>query len=377
MLKSIIIISILCLSLFSQPSFGQSKDTTKYTSGKYDGYDISRSNLLNLNGPEIVHDFKMRGGDSDGHSFAGLLLLKTLDGGIPSFPKMKGGDSDGHAFGISPNIFNLSGKAFSKMKGGDSDGHAFIYLSSLKSINGMGVTGTPKMQGGDSDGHTFVYLSSLKSLNGLEVTGFPIMQGGDSDGHAIAETPMLTVKGDNTIGYMKMIGGSYDGYVLNLTDTMNLNGVSGICPNSSYSYLTDVNGKTYQWQIDSGTGFIDIMSDNNYSHTDSNTLEINNIISKWSGYKYRCVVDGTRFSSVFTLRIISYWNGSINNQWEEPLNWNCGIIPDKYTDVYISPSKMKADNFPEINSEAECRCIRISKSMSCRVKTGSLTIYGH
>ena len=375
MFKIAIITIILCLSLFLQPSFGQGNDTTKYTSGKYDGHDIFRSNLLNLDGLGLTQDFKMRGGDSDGHAFTSLLL-KTLDGSIPSFPKMKGGDSDGHAIAISPNIFNLNGNPFSKMKGGDSDGHAFVYLSSLKSINGLPATGFPKMQGGDSDGHT-IAITPMTTINGDSSIGYMKMIGGDSDGYVMAATPMLTIKGDNTIGYMKMMGGSYDGYDLITTDTTNLNGVSGICPNSSYSYLSNVSGGTYKWQVDFGAGFTDVINNDDYSGANTNTLVLNNILSNWSGYKYRCVADGIRYSSVYTLRIISYWNGSVDNRWEEPLNWSCGVIPDKYTDVYISSSKMKANNFPEINSEASCRSIKISKTTSCRVKTGSLSIYGH
>jgi len=68
------------------------------------------------------------------------------------------------------------------------------------------------------------------------------------------------------------------------------------------------------------------------------------------------------------------WTGTVSTAWENPANWNCGMIPNATTDVTI-PTGL--NNYPVINSAAICRRIKQQPNTSVLVKTGfSLTLAG-
>ncbi len=49
---------------------------------------------------------------------------------------------------------------------------------------------------------------------------------------------------------------------------------------------------SYQWQLDDGSGFIDLNNDANYSGVTTATLNINNVPISYDGYTYRCLLFG-------------------------------------------------------------------------------------
>ncbi len=108
-----------------------------------------------------------------------------------------------------------------------------------------------------------------------------------------------------------------------------------ICPGGSASFVADLTGSNYQWQADTGSGFVDITDNANYGGTSSATLQLINLPSSWYGYKYRCVVDGNN-SKTFSVKFSNTWTGAANTSWENPGNWSCGIVPDSNTDVVIN-----------------------------------------
>lgn len=148
------------------------------------------------------------------------------------------------------------------------------------------------------------------------------------------------------------------------------------CSNSSIYFPSNILGHTYQWQVNIGAGFVDIGNNMNYSGSKTQVLKISNIPSFWSGYQYRCIVDNRMYySNVYTLRITSYWNGTVDTKWENGANWDCGKVPDRYTDVYIQPGKIQ---YPQITQNgAECKSLSISPQASINVNPlKDLTIYG-
>ncbi|MEN7547291.1 cadherin domain-containing protein [Rapidithrix thailandica] len=52
-------------------------------------------------------------------------------------------------------------------------------------------------------------------------------------------------------------------------------------------------GLTFQWQVDTGSGFTDIIEDATYEHVDTRNLNIVNTPTSFSGYQYRCVVSSS------------------------------------------------------------------------------------
>lgn len=80
---------------------------------------------------------------------------------------------------------------------------------------------------------------------------------------------------------------------------------SNICPNNGISFsIVANNADTYQWQENSGSGFVDITNGGIYSNTTSATLNITNVSVGMNGYQYRCIAsnnDGDAISNSATL----------------------------------------------------------------------------
>lgn len=163
----------------------------------------------------------------------------------------------------------------------------------------------------------------------------------------------------------------YNGKKSNTWFTVNSAEIN-ICPGNSvplfangvsFSYFS-----TYQWQVNTGTGFINISDNNYYDGTSNEELEIKNIPSSFYGYQYRCVVDGLKYSNVLTLKIVSYWNGAVSTAWENPANWNCGNIPDANTDLVIERG---ATNYSVVSFNTSCRNAIVKSGAALTIKLGA------
>ncbi|HEX7905243.1 MAG TPA: FG-GAP-like repeat-containing protein [Chitinophagaceae bacterium] len=73
------------------------------------------------------------------------------------------------------------------------------------------------------------------------------------------------------------------------------------CANGNASFTSNISGTSYQWQLNSGSGFANISNNANYSGATAATLQLTNIPAGWIGYEYRCVVNGINFSNIFKL----------------------------------------------------------------------------
>ena len=109
---------------------------------------------------------------------------------------------------------------------------------------------------------------------------------------------------------------------------------ANLCAGSDIQFQSAQNGTTYQWQVDMGSGFQNIISGPQYSGYNTGTLQINAAPGNFTGYVYRCVVDGGNGAPII-LRYRNVWTGAINNVWANASNWSCGSVPDQYSDVYI------------------------------------------
>jgi murein DD-endopeptidase MepM/ murein hydrolase activator NlpD len=140
-----------------------------------------------------------------------------------------------------------------------------------------------------------------------------------------------------------------------------------VCPDN-YNVLTSnlTGSSSYQWQVNTGSGFVNIANGLYYSGATTRTLQLRNIPSSFYGYQYRCLVDGSATSFVSTIKFTSYWQGGVNKAWENPSNWSCGNVPDANTDVVVGSST----NTPEVNSNASCRSLTLNNGANVTVKTG-------
>jgi hypothetical protein len=137
-----------------------------------------------------------------------------------------------------------------------------------------------------------------------------------------------------------------------------------LCPvTDSITLEPGVIGNSYQWQIDTGNGYINVEEDANHSGATSPLLVLRNPPSSWYGYKYRCVVDGIN-SAAQSLKFTATWLGSFNNLWENPLNWKCGQLPDENSDVIVNY------NFLILNSNRQVRSITVKPGAFFQISFG-------
>ena len=142
-----------------------------------------------------------------------------------------------------------------------------------------------------------------------------------------------------------------------------------LCSGGNSAITSNIVGASYQWQVNTGSGFTNISDNSNYNGTNTNTLQFISIPSFWYGYQYRCIVN-TGVSNVITLHFVNIWNGSVGTSWENPLNWSCGMLPDYNTDVVIHKGSVI------VNSNAICRTLTTGTSVTFTVAgSNSITVY--
>jgi hypothetical protein len=151
--------------------------------------------------------------------------------------------------------------------------------------------------------------------------------------------------------------------------------VSPPCPNANTVFVSGKRGNTYQWQLNTGTGFSNITSGSNYSGVTTENLLLYNTPSSWYGYQYRCLVNGSTYSDTNTLKFTAYWNGNASTAWENTANWNCGILPDANTDVIINSG---VKYFPVLNASTRFRSLSVNKNARLSIiKNTSLSLKGN
>jgi Leucine-rich repeat (LRR) protein len=145
-------------------------------------------------------------------------------------------------------------------------------------------------------------------------------------------------------------------------------GEAELCANGTTAITSATAGSSYQWQVNTGSGFVNISDNANYAGTNTSALQLYNIPSSWYGYQYRCLVNAVP-GTASVLKISSYWMGIVSSAWENPQNWSCGVVPDANSDVIINNGTVV------VNSNTSCRSLTARPGVSVTVTTGSkLTI---
>ncbi|MES2777523.1 MAG: hypothetical protein V4722_25310 [Bacteroidota bacterium] len=149
---------------------------------------------------------------------------------------------------------------------------------------------------------------------------------------------------------------------------INPSGGSTICPGGSTYFVSGAGpGNTYQWQENSEGSYVFINNNALYSGTGADTLRLNAAPTSLHGYKFRCLINGTTYSPEYTLKFGVSWTGTASTAWENPANWNCGVLPDGNTDVMINPG---LSNYPQVNANTSCGSLKLMPGTTVTVKTG-------
>jgi len=130
---------------------------------------------------------------------------------------------------------------------------------------------------------------------------------------------------------------------------------TGTCPGENILFRAAATGTIYQWQEDNGAGYVNIVNGARYSGSNTATLQLINLPTSFSGYKYRCITDGFG-GPANTVRFTNRWNGNTSTNWFVPANWSCGMVPDQYTDVVVSGV---LNNYPLINANTAVKSIGV------------------
>ena len=142
------------------------------------------------------------------------------------------------------------------------------------------------------------------------------------------------------------------------------------CPGSTLTIPARLPGSTFQWQLNTGAGYVNISNNSTYQGAQTAFLKVNNLQSSYSGYKVRCLIsaDGKSFfSQEYVIKTQVYWDGNVSKLWENPLNWNCGILPDAKTEVIIRGG---LGNYPEVNSMVSVKSLIVKPGASVLIKAG-------
>jgi len=225
-----------------------------------------------------------------------------------------------------------------------------------------------------------IAYTGADDLNGSGVKWYSIFV---SDNGAAPELYVANFRGTDTtfIGvedhmyrfYVTATDSTGNKEVLKLMDSIFVkSGEYIICPNSNVSFDSKLTGSTYQWQADTGSGFVNITDGGVYSGTNTSVLNITNAPTSMYGYQYRCLVNGTTYSTIFLLKFGMAWEGTASNVWEDPANWSCNNLPDANTDVTINSGK---PNYPQVSSNVTIRTLRMNPGATGQVNSGfTLTI---
>lgn len=98
-----------------------------------------------------------------------------------------------------------------------------------------------------------------------------------------------------------VLGGTTSIFINKSKDTASVT----LCAGSDTMLQSSVNGKTYQWQQEGSSGFVNLNDNANLSGTSTATLHLTNISDTLDLQRYRCIVDGSPAGTVITLHVNS------------------------------------------------------------------------
>ncbi len=150
-------------------------------------------------------------------------------------------------------------------------------------------------------------------------------------------------------------------------------GIKKLCEGSNSLLLVSAQtGTTYQWQINTGTGYSNLTNNANYTGVQTLQLQISNVTGTNANNIYRCKVQtaqGEKYSIPYTLKFTANWTGTLSNDWENPQNWDCNTLPGIYTDVIISGGTPYA---PVLNSNTTIQSLMLRANANLTVQPGKI-----
>lgn len=219
------------------------------------------------------------------------------------------------------------------------------------------------------------FITAINFLTG-PVDTTVIISGSNLLGAAVTMAPglnMPVVNNTNTSLSVKVPAGA-------ISSTLKITTIGGSTNTSFFTIINEKNelkhqqGQTltltaptyansYQWQVDMGGGFQNIVNNSFYNDANSYRFFIRNAPSSWSGYQYRVLLGNGTSSTPVILRFFNHLLSGGN--WSNPALWSSGTLPDQYTDI-----EMMGAGTLVIDTNAECKSLRLNSNQSVQVLPG-------
>jgi len=245
---------------------------------------------VSVNGPEHVSVFR-------NISLPGrILFANKIDFATGSWPAgIATADLDGDGK-IDVSIVNINSNTTSVFHNNSSSGN----ISFATKQDFFAGSGPAAIEVGDLDGDGKPDIAEPNIYNGTNVSVFKnISVGGNLSFKTGVNFPMPNDASRNFIGDLNgdgvpdiavSIPGGTTSFLLNMAGTAT---VLKACQGSNTLITSNRSGTNYQWQENSGSGFVDISDNTNFSGTKTAQLNITNVNLAWHGYQFRCVVDSS------------------------------------------------------------------------------------
>ncbi|MBE9601761.1 MBG domain-containing protein [Pedobacter sp. MC2016-24] len=195
-------------------------------------------------------------------------------------------DNDGSATTL-PTSFKISSATAFRVNS------FWIYLSDI--VNDVNVTGVLTVTGSYNGVTQFTATSTAGFNNTSAVTnnGFTsidLSTFGGAD-NSVKNVDAITISTTGNFNYLALDALKWSGALAPSITAQPVN--SAICPAGSTSFsITTTNAYTYQWQVDTGSGFTNITNGGVYSNATTATLLITGATTGMDNYKYRCLATG-------------------------------------------------------------------------------------
>ena len=158
-------------------------------------------------------------------------------------------------------------------------------------------------------------------------------------------------------------------------------GNAPICPGSNVSFNAQNStvGNTYQWQLNAGNGYQDVVNSTTFVGATDSLIKILAPPTNMYGSTFRCKITNntsTTYSMEYKLQFAVKWNSTVDAAWENSANWSCNILPDAFTDVTIQPG---VTFYPIIGNgvQAICRKLTVRPGAAIQINSGAnLSIKG-
>lgn len=103
-----------------------------------------------------------------------------------------------------------------------------------------------------------------------------------------ARAILADLDGDGVLDFATDAGGALIPFRNTLGDIT----IKKICKSSNATLEAGISGSIYQWQRNTGNGFINLQASESISGVDQSKLELKQVPVEWNDHRFRCIVDG-------------------------------------------------------------------------------------